>query len=167
MNIAWLKTFGFFIVLLFVQVLILNHIHLFGFAMPLLYVYFVISFRKNCPRWAVLLLSFVLGLCIDIFANTPGVASTSMTFIGFIQPYLLSLFVSRESPDDLQPSFASIGVAKYLLYTFILVLIYCLLFFSLEVFSFFDLPRWAESVGGSTVLTLLFIWVIENLINKR
>lgn len=167
MNITWLRTFVFFIVLLFAQVLILNHIHLLGCAMPLLYVYFVISFRRDCPRWAVLLLSFALGLSVDIFSNTPGVASTAMTFIGFVQPYLLSLFVTRESPDDLQPSFSSIGVAKYLLYTFILVFLYCLLFFTLEVFSFFDLPRWAESVGGSTVLTLLFIWVIENLTKNR
>ena len=166
MNIAWLRTFLFFTVLLFVQVLIFNHIHLFGCATPLLYVYFVISLRRSHSRWAVLLWCFALGLSVDIFSDTPGVASASMTFVGFLQPYLLSLFVSRDSPDDLQPSFSSIGVAKYLLYTFILVFVYCLVFFSLEVFSFFDLPRWAANVGGSTVVTLVLIWVIENLIKK-
>ena len=40
-----------FIVLCVVQALVLNHIHLFGFAIPLLYVYFVMLFRRNTPRW--------------------------------------------------------------------------------------------------------------------
>ena len=36
-----------FVVLLLVQVLILNHIHLFQIATPMLYVYFVVTFRMD------------------------------------------------------------------------------------------------------------------------
>lgn len=43
-----------------------------------------------------------MGLCIDVFANTPGVAAASMTFIGLLQPYLFELFVPRDSADDLE-----------------------------------------------------------------
>lgn len=50
MNLDWVKTLSFFIVLLLVQVLVFNHIHLFGYATPLLYVYFVLPARRGFPN---------------------------------------------------------------------------------------------------------------------
>ena len=35
-------------VILLVQILILNHIHLFGVATPLLYVYLIMLLKRNC-----------------------------------------------------------------------------------------------------------------------
>lgn len=54
MNINFLKRLLLFLVLLVAQVLVLNHIHLFGYATPMLYIYFVISFQRGYPRWAVM-----------------------------------------------------------------------------------------------------------------
>ena len=62
MNINFLKRLLLFLVLLVAQVLVLNHIHLFGYATPMLYIYFVISFQRGYPRWAVMVWSFLLGL---------------------------------------------------------------------------------------------------------
>ena len=59
MNIDFLKRLLLFVVLLLVQVLVLNHIHLFDYATPLLYIYFVISFNRNYPKWAILVWSFL------------------------------------------------------------------------------------------------------------
>ena len=73
-----------FVVLLLVQVLILNHIHLFQIATPLLYVYFVLTFSMDTPKWVVLTSSFGLGLLIDIFANTAGMAAGCMTLIAML-----------------------------------------------------------------------------------
>ena len=61
-----------FLALLVAQVLILNHVHLLDVATPLLYIYFAITFRRNFPRWIILLSCFFLGLMVDIFTNTPG-----------------------------------------------------------------------------------------------
>ena len=47
-----------FVVLLVVQMLILNHICLLQVAMPLLYVYFAITFRRGTPMWMILLWNF-------------------------------------------------------------------------------------------------------------
>lgn len=163
MNVDLLKGISVFVILLLVQVLVLNQIHLFGFATPLLYVYVAMLFRRNYPRWAILVWCFLMGLGVDVFSDTPGVASAAMTFVGFIQPYVLLLFINRDSPDDLEPSMRQLGVGKYFLYALIMTFFYCLLFFSLEDFSFFDLLHWLLSVVGSMVLTLLMILVIENL----
>ena len=162
MNIAWLWNALMFLVVLLVQALVLNHIHLFDCATPFLYVYMVLLFRRNYPKWAILLLSFVRGLCVDVFSNTPGMASGAMTFIGLLQPYLLLLFVNRDSPDDLQPSMKSLGVAKFVYFTVILTFVYCLLFFTLETFTFFNWLQWIECVGGSTAISVALILVVEN-----
>jgi rod shape-determining protein MreD len=150
-----------FVVLCVVQALVLNHIHLFGFAMPLLYVYFVMLFRRNTPRWVILLWSFLLGLFIDTFSNTPGVAAASATALAAVQPFLLNLFLPRDSAEDLKPGMNTLGVASFVYYTLACVFFYCVLFFSLEAFNFFNWLLWLECIGGSTVLTVVLIIVIE------
>ena len=53
-------------------------------------------------RWAILLWCFTIGLVIDAFSNTPGVASASMTLIGALQPVLLELFLPRDADDHIK-----------------------------------------------------------------
>lgn len=166
MKIEVIRHFFTFIILCLVQVLVLNHIELFGCATPLLYVYFIMLFRRGFPRWAVLLWSFCLGICIDMFSNTPGVAAASATLLGLLQPYLLSLFAPRDSSDDIMPTMKSLGVARYVWYTVICVFVFILFFFTVEMFSFFNWLQWAKNIGGSTVLTVVLILVIEN-VRKR
>lgn len=162
MNIDQVKRIGLFVVLLVAQGLVLNHIHLFDCATPLLYVILVLHFRRNQSRWSVLLWCFAMGLSVDVFANTPGVAAGSMTLMGLVQPYLFELFVPRDSADDLEPSIRTIGMASYGWYAFIMVFLYSILFFTLETFNFFNWLQWLECIVGSTVLTYVLVMALEN-----
>ena len=166
MSLDWIRNIVFFVVLLLAQVLVFNHVHLFGCATPLLYVYYVLPVRRNQPRWVTLLLCFAMGLCTDSFSNTPGVATASMTLVGLLQPYLLTLFVQQDSPDDLRPSMKVLGTMKYVFFTIAIVLTYCLAFFSLEAFNCNNWVLWLASVGGSALLTTLLILVIDNFRGK-
>jgi rod shape-determining protein MreD len=107
-----------------------------------------------------------MGLVIDTFSNTPGVAAASMTFLGLIQPYLMIPFTPRDSPDDLVPSMKTLGLTKFIYFAVIAVFIYCLLFFTLEAFNFFNWLQWLENILASTVLTSVLILVIENVRRK-
>lgn len=167
MNLNTVRNIIFFVILLVAQMLVLNHIHLFGYATPLLYVYFALTLRRGTPRWAVLLWCFAMGLAVDIFSSTPGVASASMTFVGLIQPYVLTLFAPRDSADDLRPSPLTLGVSKYVNYMIIIVLLYTLSFFSLEAFNLYNWTQWALCTVSSAVLTIVLILVIENIRRKR
>lgn len=155
-----------FIILCLAQVLVLNHINILGCATPLLYVYFIMMFRRGYPKWGILLWSFCLGLCVDIFSNTPGVAAASATLLGLLQPYLLNLFTQRDSADDMKPSMKELGVTRYVYYTVICVVFFHLAFFTLESFSFFNVEQWGKNIGGSSALTAILIIVIEN-VRKR
>ena len=166
MSVEFLKRLGWFAVLCVAQVLILNHIHLFDIAIPLLYVYFTITFRRGTPKWMILLWSFALGLAIDVFSNTPGLASGSMTLIAVIQPYLLELFVPRDSAENLETSLATLGVGKYLTFCAIILVVYCLVFFALEAFSFYNWLHWLACAGASSLLTFVLMMAIESVRRK-
>ena len=167
MNLNIIRNIVFFIILLVVQVLVLNHIRLFGCATPLLYAYFVLPMQRGQARWATLVWCFALGLVVDMFSNTPGVAAASMTLVGLVQPYLLELFAPRDSADDLTPSFYTLGVSKFISYTIILVFICCLTFFTLEAFNLYNWMQWTFGILGSTALTVTLILVIENVIKRK
>lgn len=104
-----------------------------------------------------------MGLLIDTFSNTPGVSSSSLTLIAALQPYILRAFVSHDNADDLLPSITILGFGRYVWYSLILTFIYCLVFFTLDMFSFFNFLVWLQCVIGSTILTLFFILVIEHV----
>lgn len=161
------KRAGLFIVFVLAQVLVLGRIHLFGYATPLLYVYFILLFPRNYPKWAVLVWSFSLGLVVDTFFNTPGVAAASMTLLGAIQPYYFELYVSRDATENMQPSIRSIGWVKYFYYSLVMVLIYCLVFFTLDAFSLYNWTVWLMSVLGSAAITLLMILTFETVQGKQ
>ena len=156
-----------FVVFALAQTLILGHIHLFGYATPLLYVYFVLLFPRNYPKWGVLLWSFGLGLVVDILFNTPGLAATSMTLLAAIQPYYFEMYISRDAAENLQPSVKNIGWVKYFYYSLVLVLVYCLVFFTLDAFTFYNWVEWLKSVVGSTAITLLMILTFETVQDRR
>ena len=161
MTLDLLKRAGWFVVFVLVQAVVLGRIHLFHCATPLFYVYFVALFPRNYPKWGVLLWSFCLGILVDTFSNTPGLASASLTLIAAIQPYFFELFVPRDSVDDLKPALSTLGPLKYSYYIIMLVLLYCLVFYSLELFNFFNLQEWALCVVGSAAITLLLIYTFE------
>ena len=58
MSIEQVRRLVLFVVLLLVQGLVLNHIHLFDCATPLIYIILVLHFRRNQSRWSALLWSF-------------------------------------------------------------------------------------------------------------
>ncbi len=158
-----LKRMALFVVLCLAQVLVFSRIHLFGCATVLLYIYFVITFRYNLPRWVSLLCSFLLGLTVDIFSNTPGLAAASLTLTGFLQPYLLMLFIPREAPENMKTSVATLGFMKFLTLAAILVFVHCLAFFTIEVFGFFNWQQWALNIGGTTLLTTILLMTLESI----
>ena len=163
MTIDSLRRLLTFLALILAQALVLNRIQLFHCATPLLYVYFIVMFPRGYPRWAILLWSFALGLSADMFTNTPGVAAASCTLVGFVQPFLIELFLPREAEENIKSSAATLGLWRFAALATILVAIYCVVFFALEMFSFFHWAYWLQCAGASTLLTLILLFSLECL----
>ncbi len=163
MTISTLKRILVFVLCCLAQALVFNRIQLFGCATPLFYVYFVIMFPRNYPKWGILLWSFSLGFFIDMFTNTPGVATSSLTAVAALQPYLLELFLPHDADENMKASAHDMGWEKFVTYAGLLVLFFCLLFFTFDSLNMLNVSHWLLCVLGSSVLTLLLIVTLENI----
>ena len=65
MIINYLHKIGWFIGLVLLQVLILNNVHIVGYATPFLYIYLILKFESDVPRNALMLWAFFLGLAYN------------------------------------------------------------------------------------------------------
>jgi len=152
-----------FIFLVFLQVWLFNSIHLFGYATPLLYIYFLIKLPIRMNRNVVILLSALLGFAVDIFGSTLGLSMTVMILLGFLRYYLLKLFAPRDVFEDYLPSFTIFGKFLFMRYAGTIVLIQLFLLYAIESFSLFNPLALFLRITGSFILTFLLIFAFESI----
>lgn len=163
MIITYIHRIGWFIGLVLLQVLILNNVHIAGYATPFLYIYFILKFDTGTSRNELMLWAFFFGLTIDVFADTPGMNAAATVFLAFIRPTLLRLFTPRDSSDNLVPSFKSMGIAPFLKYATASVFVHSLTLLSIEYFSFSSLWMLLLRVAVYTLLTVTCILALEGI----
>lgn len=167
MDITTLHRLRMFAILVLVQALVLNYVQLFGCAIPLLYIYFLIELPRGIAKWKLYLWGFFLGLTIDTFQNTPGVATVSCTTIAALRPYILEPFLSVDASADFEPSIRLMGVDKYLYFTGTYTALYCIIFFTIDYFTFWHFGLWLLSIFASFLLTLLTIAAVALAFQKK
>ena len=165
MNSIFLTRLFRLIILLVLQVLVFNHIHLLGYITPLVIGYMIVRMHRNTSHTAVLVWGFIIGLIFDMFSNTAGMAAASCTLAAMIQPYWLNMLAPRDSAEDLTPSFSTLGFWNYVLYALPLLFVLHGGFYLLDAFTLSDWPLTVLSIAGSSLLTTLIIIVIEMLIH--
>lgn len=163
MIISYIHKIGWFVGLVLLQALILNNVHIAGFATPFLYVYFILKFDSGTSRNEMMLWGFCMGLSIDIFSNTPGMNAAATVMLAFVRPVFLNLFTPRDNPDSLVPSFKSMGVSPFLKFLVVSVFTHHLMLLTLEFFSFTSIPQLLLRVVSSTVLTVTCIMAVEGV----
>lgn len=157
-----------YVLMVLAQVIVFNHICLFGYAVPLVFIYLIIKLPMTMSTNWVLTVSFLLGLTIDIFSDTQGMNSLACTLLGVLRRPVLRLYFPREEEMSMpMPSFRSLGVAVYLKYVFSISLIYCALFFMIESFSLFNPMRLLIKIASSALLTFIIIIAIDSLTFRR
>lgn len=157
-----------FVGLVLLQVLFLNKITLGGIATPMPYIYLLIAWNHNGARWVFLLVGFFLGLVIDSFTNLPGVNAAACVLLAMVQPFYMNAFIPRELQDEysLEPSISTLRWEGFLKYATFCVLTHHLTVVVLEFFSLNDLSGMMMRVIGCSLLTMLFVVIIELLRKK-
>ncbi|MEG1685575.1 MAG: rod shape-determining protein MreD [Bacteroides sp.] len=160
---AYIKRIEWFVGLVLLQVLVLNNIHLLGYATPFLYVYFILKLNSGISRNELMLWAFFLGLIVDVFSNTPGMNAAALVLLAFVRPTILQLFSPRDVFDDMEPSFKTMGVGSFIRYTIVCVILHHATLLTIESFSFFSLPVLLLKIVLSAGLTVLCIIAIEGI----
>ena len=151
-----------FVVLVLLQILLFNNIQFSGYVNPYVYIMFILLLPVEIPSWLLLLLSFALGLVIDLFSGTPGMHSSATVLAGFVRPYVLRIISPRDGYESrAEPSIVNYGFRWFLTYAVLIVLVHHLALFYLEVFRFSDFFRTLLRVLLSSLFTVTFIMIIE------
>jgi len=157
-----------FIVLLFVQVLVINQIELTGYINPYLYIMFIMMLPINLNKHLVLLLSLLMGLSIDIFSNTVGMHISACLLIGFLRPYLLNVIAPREGIEIvLSLDIRGLGISKFAVYASLMVVIHHFWLYLIESFSFLNIFDLLIRIILSAIATLLLILISQLFLNYR
>src|ERR1051325_2577859 len=153
-----------FIVLVLMQVLIVQNIHLGSYIILLPYVLVILLFPFDMPKLMLLGFSFLVGLTIDVFYDTAGMHAAACTAMGFARYYLLKFIAPRDGYEaGLEPNINDMGGAWFVTYAGALIFIHHLIFFYLEVFRWNEFFYTLFRVILSTIGTFTFVYVIQFL----
>lgn len=156
-----LRGLFYFVVFILIQVLILNNIHFLRIATPFLYLYFIIKLPVGISRAQVVFFSFLTGLVIDLFSNTPGMHAAACTLAGFLRDPLISFFFGKDLPEGIFPSYKTFGFGGFFRYVLTFVVIHHTALFLIESLTLFDPLFLLLRITASVVTTTLLICTIE------
>lgn len=156
-----------FLVLAAVQVLFLNQIQFSGFINPYIYVLFILLLPVNSPKYAILLLAFLMGLTIDVFSNSLGVHAFASVFVGYFRALIIRLITNREEDMSDYPGLAQNGFGWFLKYTTILVILHHLVLFFIEVFTFNNSLETLYRVFLSSLFSIFVIILSQFIIFRE
>lgn len=162
--IRYALSFLFFILL---QVMVLNNVSILGYFTPFLYIYFILKLPTSMPANGVITLGFLMGLCIDICSNTPGLNALATVVPAAFRAPLLNVVSHRDEMAGTIPSIYSLGLGAFLRYALFIVLVQNVLIYVIEAFTFFYFLSLLFKIIGSTLLTLILIFGIESFKIKQ
>lgn len=155
-----------FVVLVFFQVTVFNNIHLFGFVTPYPYILFILLYPINTNRHLFLIISFVLGLILDIFNNSGGVHTTACLTLAFVRENLLKMSFGYSYEFHMMritDKFSS----ELVTYIITSVLIHHTILISLEVFNFNFILEILLRIATSSAFSIFLIFLIIGLIKSN
>ena len=160
-----LRYFILFILCVLAQALIFNGIVLFHVAVPIIFIYFLIRLPINIKLPYLFTLAFFLGLSVDIFSDTPGVNALACTLIAALRTPIYYAYIPKDDVTNrLTPCVSNLGFVEYSKYLLTFVVIYCVMVFTIEYFSFADVKSIVILSASSTVFSFIILLTIDCLI---
>ncbi|PAW95211.1 rod shape-determining protein MreD [Mucilaginibacter sp. MD40] len=149
-----------FVMLVLLQVFLLKNISLYNLATPYLYILFVLLLPFETPNILLFVLSFILGLTIDAFYDTPGLHAAACTLLALVRVLFISITVQKDGFDnEPEPTLSIMGFRWFFTYALILTLFHHFFLFNLEVFRLSEIDYTLVRFLLSTVFTVFLILV--------
>lgn len=166
MSLESLKRAGLFLLLIALQVIVFNKIHLFGYATPFLYILPLLTMNSLTSKNELMLWGFVVGLIIDMFCNTPGVNAAASVLLAYFRTPILHLYTPRDAWDDIHPMPSTIGASSFFKFMLTAVFLHHSILLLLETFTFTHLGHLLYSLIGSIILSSISIWIMLSFVRK-
>lgn len=156
-----------FVGLVLLQVLVLNQMHVGGYATPFFYIYFILKFNSRVSRNQLMLWAFAIGLTVDVFGNTPGMNAAAATCLAFFRSSMIHLVTLRDMDEGFRPGVKSMGFSSFARYSLLACSLYCTLLLLIDTFSFYNVLVLLLKIATSVLSTFLCVLCAEFLGRKK
>lgn len=159
-----------FFLLLLIQVLLLDKIHLHHLITPYVYMFFILWMPFSIKRGWLMVIAFLLGFSVDAFRHHPGFHAAACVFMAYLRPFVIQLLLAQDGTEHTypEPTIKSFGgFLPYHIYTATLLTIHHAWLFLLEAWQFADLPYFLIKTFSSVLLSLFLLIVTEMLFPRK
>lgn len=157
-----------FVLLVLIQAVIFNNIVLFNVAVAFVFINVIITMPITWNTNVSMVLGFIAGFIVDIFADTLGYNALCCTVLSFVRKPVFHLYVQND--EDLggqKPCTRTMGTEAYLKYLVTLVSIYCICYFLTEAFAFFNPLMLILRIVCSIVFTFIVIYALDSITTRK
>lgn len=143
--------------------LLIDNLHLLGACHPFVYVWLILLLPIEIPRWAQLLIGATIGLAIDFTTGVLGVHMAATALIAYLRPLLLQGYVQDIERMRGPVTMPLLGLTSYIYLLITLIVVHHSLVFLLEAFTFRHLLYTLLQIVVSSIISLVFILLLEIL----
>ena len=147
-------------IFLILQIVWFNHIRLFGYLTPIVFIYpfLILPLSKN--ESFSLIIAFVSGILLDIVSNTGGIFAATAVFITYLRKLY---FIMTKNPvqklDEI--SINQVDYLQKILYFTVFVLLAHILIYFLDAFNAgLVISKW-QTILLNTAISIFFIIFID------
>ena len=155
-----------FIGLLLVQVIICNNINFFGYINPYIYIIFILLFPIRDSRLTLLLISFLLGMLVDMFSDSGGVHAAAAVSLAYVRPILLKTSFGMLYEHQ-TIKFSTTEIGNIITYVTLGTLIHHFILFSLEIFNISNILLILKKTLFSSIFTIILSILIIVLFSRN
>lgn len=166
-KLVW-RNIGRFALLMLIQLLVLNHVYLGGYVMPMLYVLFILMLPTNLKPIPMMLIAFGTGLLMDMMNNMLGFHSLACTVVALLRGLYADRILTRGEPVVIEkPCVYTVTPQYFISYLMLMLAVYYLVFYTIEVFSFRGFGGVLLATVCSTIVTTLLAVLYQLIFIKR
>jgi len=151
-----------FVIYLVLQIVVLRNFVFFDVAFCFVYIACILLLPDEVdPIW-VILISFLIGLLVDIFYNTAGVHASASVMIRYLRGYIIKfLFPTKGVENEITISLKDMGGERFVRYVAILTIIHHSMLFFVEAggFQFFLIT--VLKIICSVIFTTFLIIILQ------
>lgn len=151
-----------FVIYLILQIVVIRNFVFFDVAFCFVYIACILLLPDEIdPIW-VILISFLIGLLVDIFYNTAGIHASASVLIGYLRGYIIKfLFPTKGVENEVVITLKDMGAERFVRYVAVLTLIHHSTLFFVEAggFQFFLIT--ILKIICSVVFTTFMIIILQ------
>lgn len=141
-----------------VQIFWIKDFALFNVAFCFIYISILISLSLDLKMPYLLLISFFIGLFLDMIYDTLGIHASACVAITYFRPAIVRLLTPLGGYDnDVEISIKTMGIRWYSIYVLVIVFVHLFILFFLEAGGFNTFYWTLAKVFASLLFTSFFI----------